>query len=254
MSTAETDGRKTERAYWDRAHEQPIRLRLPSPLRVHTRNLQRLLRRHVRPGDRVLEVGFAPGKNLAWLAARLGADVTGLDYSEGGVAQACRLFEALGLRADLRCEDLFAHTLPPASFDLVYSFGVVEHFDDARPAVREHLRLVRPGGTVLITIPNLRGIYGRLEAVFDPAHLAIHNLTIMSERSLEALVAPEDDASATAYRFGRLIPSTVSWQRRLPRPAVSAIHVAATVMGLLQPVDVAPICPWLVLEAHRRAA
>jgi 2-polyprenyl-3-methyl-5-hydroxy-6-metoxy-1,4-benzoquinol methylase len=254
MSAGDTDGRKTERAYWDQVHGSAIRMRLPSPLRVGTRNLQRLFRRYVRPGDRVLEIGFAPGKHLAWLAARLGAEVSGIDYSEGGVAQAQRLFEALGLRGDLRCEDLFANDFAPESFDLVYSIGVIEHFDDPRPAVRQHLRLVRPGGVALLLVPNFRGIYGRMEALFDPAHLAIHNLDIMSVPALKALIDPDARASVTAFPFGHFVSSLVSWEKRLPRAAVSSIHVALNGVGLLQPVDIAPVCPWLVLEARRQPA
>lgn len=254
MAAGETDGRKTEREYWDHVHSSAIRMRLPSPLRVGTRNLQRLLRRFVRPGDRVLEIGFAPGKHLAWLAARLGAEVSGLDYSEDGIAQARQLFEGLGLRGDLRCENLFANGLAPASFDLVYSVGVIEHFDDPRPAVRQHLRLVKPGGTALLLVPNFRGIYGRLEAIFDPAHLAMHNLDIMSVPALKALIDPDARVTATAFPFGRFVSSLVSWEKRLPRAAVSSIHAASNGVGLLQPVDIAPLCPWLVLDARRHLA
>lgn len=38
-------------------------------------------------------------------------------------------------------------------FDLAWSQGLVEHFDDPRAVVRSHIRAVKPGGTVLISVP-----------------------------------------------------------------------------------------------------
>src|SRR5206468_2653441 len=129
--------------------------------------LQTILRHHVRPGDRFLEIGCAPGKMLAWVAAVLKASVSGLDYSERGLATSRRLFKALNLAADFRCEDLRQTTFPSASFDVVVSFGVIEHFDDPREVVGKHLDLVKAGGTALMTVPDYRGIYGRLQRYFD---------------------------------------------------------------------------------------
>jgi len=79
-----SDGRKTSPEYWNEVHRTPLREGLPSRLLVPTRNTIRLLRPHVSGGSRVLEIGFAPGKILLWLAARGGAAVSGLDYSAPG--------------------------------------------------------------------------------------------------------------------------------------------------------------------------
>src|SRR5262249_36957710 len=149
-------------------HSEQPRMRLPSPWLVSTRNQMRLLRRHIQPGMRVLEIGFAPGKILAWVASCLRARVSGLDYSAPGVETARKLFSILNLQADLRCEDASSTTFTPESLDLVYSAGVVEHFDDPRPIVRTHVELLRQGGTALISIPNYRGIYGKLQGYFHP--------------------------------------------------------------------------------------
>ena len=80
------------------------------------------------------------------------------------------LFKAQ-LTGEFRCEDIFTTTLPEASFDLVYSLGVIEHFEDARSIVEKHLFLTKPGGRVVISIPNFGGVYGRLERYFCPRAL-----------------------------------------------------------------------------------
>ena len=98
--------------HWDQVWSDDIRLRLPSPWLISTRNLQKVIRGHVRPGDRFLEIGCAPGKLLSWVAAELRAEVAGLDYSPRGLATAKRLFSTLQLSADFRCEDLRATRSP----------------------------------------------------------------------------------------------------------------------------------------------
>ncbi|HYN08255.1 MAG TPA: methyltransferase domain-containing protein [Vicinamibacterales bacterium] len=238
--------------HWDKTWAGDIRLRLPSPWVVSTRNLQRLLRRHVRPGDRFLEIGCAPGKLLAWVAADLRAEVAGLDVSERGLTTASRLFDALHLKADLRREDLRQTTFQDSAFDVVLSVGLIEHFSDPRDVVRKHLELARPGGTVLMTVPNYRGIYGRLKEHFEPESLLQHNLDIMTCEALVGLVDKNDASAVTAYHAGRLSPWQTSWKKRWPAPVATSVSLVANTVALLQPVDVAALCPMLVLEVRRR--
>jgi 2-polyprenyl-3-methyl-5-hydroxy-6-metoxy-1,4-benzoquinol methylase len=242
----------TTKAYWESAWSAQPRWRLPSRLVVATRNIQRILGPHVSPGIRVLELGCAPGKMLAWVAAARGAHVAGLDYSEQGIGWSRRLFETLGLCGDLRCEDVFQTTFEPDTVDLVYSCGLIEHFEDPRPVVRAHVQLVKPGGKAIIAVPDYGGIYGRLQRWFDPGNLALHNLEIMTPETLASLAPTDLSESVRAYRSGRLSPWHISFARRWPRPVARAVSYALNALALLQPVDIAPICPLLVVEITRR--
>ena len=242
----------TTRGHWESAWAVPPRWKLPSPFFVTTRNMQRILRRDVRPGMRVIELGCAPGKILAWAAARLGADVSGLDYSERGIEWSRTLFERLGIRADLRCEDVFHSTFARDHFDVVYSSGLIEHFDDPRQIVRVHVELTRPGGKAIIAIPDYGGLYGRLQRWLDPENLALHNLRIMHRAALAQLAPADLAASVITYRAGRLSPWQLSLERRLPQPLGRAATYVLNGVGLMQPFDVAPLCPLLVLEITRR--
>ena len=242
----------TTPAHWDTAWATPPRWKLPSPLFVTTRNMQRLLRPIIERDMRVLELGCAPGKILAWTAARLGARASGLDYSPRGIGWARTLFARLGLDGDLRCEDVFQTTFPQAGFDVVYSFGLVEHFDDPREIVSVHVNLARPGGKVLIAVPDYGGLYGHLQRRLDPENLALHNLRIMSLEAMRELAPPSARDGARAYRAGRFSPWQLSLDRGLPRPVGRAIMHALNGAGLLQPVEIGPLSPLLVLEMTRQ--
>lgn len=237
--------------HWDSAHRQPIRYRLPSALLRSTLDLRRVFRRWIRPGRRVLEIGFAPGKQLAWIASALGASVAGIDYSEPGVDQGRALFRHLGLAGDLRCEDIFATSFEPSSFDVVYSVGVIEHFDDPRPIVRCHFELLKRGGIAVVIIPNYGGVYGRLQRRLDPENVAIHNTSIMDRDRFAALM-PRDIATSTRVsHFGRVSLGLVSLDRLFPRPIATAAFWGVNAVALAQPFDIDAVAPWLLCEAIR---
>ena len=244
-------GRKTEQAHWYTAWKSPVRPRLPSMLNVSTLNYARLLKKHVRPGVRYIEIGCAPGKMLAWVAGALKARVTGLDYSEPGIAKCRELFDALGLNVDLHLQDIFKHQLPPATFDVVTSFGIIEHFDDPRPVVQKHLDLLKPGGVALITVPNYSGVYGSLQRWFDAPNMELHNLEIMNAGALTALVDSSDVEAVCVYPFGSMSPWLVSFDKRLPGFAAKLVSLGVNAAGLLQPLTIKALAPMLVLEVKK---
>ncbi len=242
--------RKTSIEHWNTTWVRRPRPRLPTGLEVGTRNTQDVLRRRIRPGMKVLEIGCAPGKMLSWVAKGLGADVSGLDYSPQGVDVTRWLLGEMGIDADIRQEDVFETSFAPASFDVVYSNGVIEHFEDPRELVAIHVRLLRPGGIAIILIPNYSGVYGRLQRHFDPENLAIHNLAIMNEEALRNLAPRSGDESVNVYRTGLPSPWIVSWQRRwggIGRLFSWALNGVPLVLS----VRIPSLCPLLVLEIRR---
>jgi 2-polyprenyl-3-methyl-5-hydroxy-6-metoxy-1,4-benzoquinol methylase len=244
-------GVKTTREHWDRAHATAPRMRLPSRWVVTTRDIQGLLRRQISPGMQVMEIGCAPGKQLAYVAKMLGAKVSGIDYSAVGVRYSEALFKALGIDGDVRCEDMFSSSFSKGAFDVVYSIGVVEHFDDPTEVIELHAQFLRAGGTALIAIPNYGGIYGRLQAQFDPENLAIHNLDMMHKSQFLALAPSTEIAHSEVFHYGRFNPWLVSWQRKLPAALSKSICILGNALGLVQPVTIDSLSAMLVLKMTR---
>jgi len=107
--------------------------------------LGRELRRLPASG-RALDIGCAAGGNTRVLRAH-GWQAVALDYSETAVG-ICRRRAIDVLRADAR-------KLPVSSnsFDLVIAFDVLEHIDEDDLVAAEIARVLRPGGTALISVP-----------------------------------------------------------------------------------------------------
>ena len=128
-----------------------------------------------RERPRTVEIGSGNSVWLPLLAKRFGARVTGLDYADAGVRSCEAILERDGVTGDVVRADMFD---PPrdlvGAFDLAYSIGVVEHFEDTTAAVAAVARFVRPGGVVLTQIPNLSGTAGALCRVISPNVFRAH--------------------------------------------------------------------------------
>jgi SAM-dependent methyltransferase len=109
-------------------------------------------------GRALLDVGCNWGR---WTiaAARAGFRATGLDPKEKALAAARRVAAQLGVEAGFVAGDARELPFPDGSFDAVFSYSVLQHLSkpDARTAVAEIGRVLRPGGTALVEMPNAHG-------------------------------------------------------------------------------------------------
>ncbi len=99
-------------------------------------------------GRLVLDAGAGFGRH-AFFAARYGADVVALDSSSEAVASAYQNLRS-NVRAHVIQGDITRPPLRRNIFDLVYSFGVLHHLENARATFGILTELVRPGGRLSI--------------------------------------------------------------------------------------------------------
>ena len=119
------------------------------------RIIRRVLQKHLPPaveGRRVLDAGCGTGINLRLL--REFGDVDGVDNSELAISFCHALGEESVRQADL-CDLPFES----GSYDLVTALDVLEHIEDDRGALAELVRVCRPGGRLLLTVPSFPSLW-----------------------------------------------------------------------------------------------
>lgn len=102
----------------------------------------------IKPGDLVLETSVGTGLNFQYLPR--GLKLFGLDLSAGMLANCQANLRRWGLDADLflgNAEDL---PFTDNAFDVVYHVGGINFFNDRAKAIREMIRVAKPGTRILI--------------------------------------------------------------------------------------------------------
>ena len=115
----------------------------------------------LRAGERVLDMGCGPGRH-AFEMYRRGADVIALDQDADELATVSEWFAAMreegsvpaGAEADVKQGDALDLPFPDGEFDRVVASEVLEHIPDDDRAVAELVRVLRPGGTIAVTVPR----------------------------------------------------------------------------------------------------
>ena len=111
---------------------------------------------------RVLDVGCGSGVHGADLKRVLGHRVTGVDLSEESIAKARSRLAAAHVADVTRPEDYPFD----AGFDVLLFSDILEHLYDPTAVLRDHLKLLKPGGHVVVSLPNVAIWNVRLELLF----------------------------------------------------------------------------------------
>jgi SAM-dependent methyltransferase len=178
-------------------------------------------------GETVLEVGVGLGTDLARFA-RAGAFVTGVDFSERSVELVRRRLALEGLSGVVRIADAEALPFPNATFDRVYSWGVLHHTPDTGRAARELIRVLRPTGRLCVMLYGRRswvafGLWTRHALL---AGKPLRSLTDVIANHMESEGTKAFTSRAVRAMFGDLCELEVThvvtpYDRRVAGPLVS---------------------------------
>ncbi|WP_373499471.1 class I SAM-dependent methyltransferase [Desulfococcus sp.] len=202
-------------------------------------------------GGRFIELGCAPGLVSAFVCTRVALSPHGVDFS----TDADRYLDVLG-EAGFCSPTLYKGDLrgfhPDRPFDVVASFGLIEHFDDPGEILDHHDRMLRKGGLCLVVVPNFRKIQYLYHRVFDRRDMSVHNTAAMSPRLFV------DFAERSRHRVrhlgyaGRLRFWNAPSERFLSRVMKKTIREGAVRMGRVLPPAHPWLAPWLVYAGEKR--
>ena len=192
--------------------------------------IESLLRRHLGSAgaSRIADVGCGTGANLAMLH-RVGQPV-GLDGSWNALKFSHARGEpnlVAGILPTLPCQS--------GSFDVVCALDVIEHVTDDDSAVQELVRICKPGGLLVITVPAYQWLWSEHDVVNEhkrrytrstlAARLQLPQLEVLQLTYINSLLAPP----LMAYRLVRNVLDRFQKKPQatadlfLPRPAVNRL-------------------------------
>lgn len=124
-------------------------------------------------GKTVLDVGCGNAYGTALMAKSAG-EITGLDYDAGTVSDNAARYSAI---KNLHFKQ---GVVPPlsfadGSFDVITAFQFIEHISERKAFLKECLRVLKPGGRLLVTTPNVKKSLAR-----NPFH--VHEYTFEEMR------------------------------------------------------------------------
>lgn len=141
-----------------------------------------LFDRYLTPNGTCFEVGCYPGNFLIYLGKRFGYVVSGIDTTPYVTSRLPEHIVHNGVKIGEFYQQDFLTFESDKVYDVVCSFGFLEHFHNTEEVIEKHIRLVKPGGTLVLSCPNFRGLNYILYRLLDPATLRPHVIAAMNLR------------------------------------------------------------------------
>ena len=184
MSRGNAKSKKTDKSYWEHLWKNTLLLQPVDPYcsdpnhyldRKFHDFFSKVFSNRKTQNTKLLEIGCARSVWLPYFAKKFGFKVTGIDYSESGCQQALQLLSKEGVEGEIVCADFFS---PPESmikgFDIVISFGVLEHFQDTQGCILMFSKYLKQNGMLITNIPNLTGVIGLLQKILNQGVFDMH--------------------------------------------------------------------------------
>lgn len=159
--------------------------------------------RNLKNKNSFIEIGGFPGINCAYFYKNGYRDVTLLDfYIDHKIVTRFERFNKIP-EGSIQCieADFFANDIS-RKFDVVFSSGFIEHFENTEDVIVRHVALLEENGELLVILPNFRGINGVIQYLFDRGNYNAHNIRCMDCNYLAEICKKQNlkNVKVTYYR------------------------------------------------------
>lgn len=148
---------------------------------------------------KICEIGCGDGKLLKKIADNFNYEPFGIEYSPEAVKKAKKTDVKI-IEGNVFSKNLLNKY--KEYFDVIYSYGFIEHIIPPEKAVEAHLHLLKKGGYFFIQIPRLKGFNYLKTKIFAPELLPRHNFKIMEQEILGSLCRKENVKELFCKNYG----------------------------------------------------
>lgn len=195
-----------------------------------------------RGNGRCIEIGCFPGQFLACFG-ELGYRLNGLDLIPAVETTLPQWLKSCGYPVENFYKEDFLNFETNDTYDIVASFGFVEHFSDWQDIIRRHMKLVATGGYLIISAPNFRGAFQRaFQAAFNSESYKRHNIKAMAPEAWAGIIEKQGFEILFSGYYG----SIDYWVNEQKRNIVSKLAVHFFIDILL------PLLKFLPLPRHKK--
>jgi 2-polyprenyl-3-methyl-5-hydroxy-6-metoxy-1,4-benzoquinol methylase len=180
MQELKNDDKLSTREYWDSVLMQADLPRISTRRSYHQRITMDFVDGFIRgEGYKTFfEVGCGSSGWLPYFARKYDLLVSGIDYSAAGCRLAEQNLDLLGIPyREIICKDIFEPGCTGGKkYDIVFSYGVIEHFKHPGDLVHIFSEFLNPGGLLISSIPNLNGLMGWMSRHFVNDIFSMHRI------------------------------------------------------------------------------
>ena len=177
----------TTREYWDDLHDKF------NPFTVKRVEFSHIIDKllPVNSDFTCVEIGAYFGRYLSYMAKKFKYKVTAIEFSKD-TDHIAQMLEFNGIKDyEIINRDFFE--IKDLKFNVVSSFGFIEHFDDYETVLRAHFDMLEPGGYLVLGIPAWGGLHHHISTLFCvkeqiPSIYATHNLKIMNLKEVKRVL------------------------------------------------------------------
>lgn len=243
----------TDRAFWEDYWKSKDNLVFEIPENfILTEILKEILKKNdIRTA---LEIGGFPGHYSVYLAKNFKIKATLLDFViiPEIIRDLLKKNKIEEPEVSWIETDLFQFS-DPALYDLVFSNGLIEHFEDTKMIIEKHVNLVKPGGTLFLSLPNFRGFNGWLQKNFDLDNYEKHYINSMDIGFLTRICKELGLKNIEVRYHGVFMIWLENMQEKGPlfKLSFKAIWLVFKVFFKIFPFNSKQFSPYIVLTANK---